>query len=71
MASNQRRIVKRVIEMENGKPVYNFGIFEAKYHGREMVAVVEGSYADAVALLKSERTVSGHSFKGFKKLKAV
>jgi hypothetical protein len=98
MASNQRKLVKRVIEMKEiaepiygqvkvGKktvtrvvatrrrriPVWHFGIFETSnsMSGRTQTAVVEGTYQDAVRLSKASRTESGHSFKGFKRLKDV
>jgi len=51
-------------------PKYVFGIFTATSHGgRQLTMIVDGSYQDAVKMLKSERTERGHSFKGFKKLK--
>lgn len=71
MASNQRRLIRRVIERDaRGKLVFNFGIFEARTTGdRQLISIVEGSYTDAQKLLKSERTESGNTFKGFKRLK--
>lgn len=64
------RIAKRLIVMVNGRPSYDFGIFERTFNGHRLVAVLEGGvYADAQALLNAERTPTGHSFKGFKKLK--
>lgn len=68
VASNQKRIVKRIIE--KGNRHYTFGIFESTGMGtRRLIAIVEGTYQDAVKLMHADRTESGHSFKGFKKLK--
>lgn len=72
MPSNQRRLVKRIIERDptTNKLIYNFGIFESTSHGtRQLVAVVEGSYTDAIKMLKAGRTASGNTFVGYKKLK--
>jgi hypothetical protein len=68
---NKKQLVRRIIEPGNRH--YSFGIFTSDPHGsggRQLTAVVEGTYQDAVKLLKSERTESGHSFKGFRKMKA-
>lgn len=70
MASNQARLVKRIIE--KGNRHYTFGVFDKTHHGaRQLTAVVEGTFKDAIKLVASERTESGHSVKGFKKLKVA
>jgi hypothetical protein len=68
---NRSVLVKRIIERDaSGKLVWNFGLFKANSHGdRQLVAVVEGTYRDAVLASRSDRTEQGYSIKGFKKLK--
>lgn len=68
MASNQKKLVKRIIEPGNRH--YNFGVYTAtSYGGRQLTAVIEGTYRDAVDLAHGERTASGNTVKGFKRLK--
>lgn len=72
MASNANKIVKRIMEMHDGRPVWNWGVFVASRStsGRTLTQVLEGgTYQDAVKLAKGERTTGGHSVKGFRKLK--
>lgn len=54
------------------KGAYDYGIYQSSSLSghRTLVAIIEdATYADAAQFLKSERTVGGHSVKGFKKLK--
>lgn len=106
MASNERRLMKRIITTRVEKytvkvpipktstsrfdrkvqpefrveertrivPAYEYGIFEASgvYGDRTLTAIVEApKFADAIGILRAPRTESGHSFKGFKKLKTA